>query len=229
MAPLERIQMQVYLGGDTIGGGGGSADGHRPRGPIYYATPSMLPYQPQISSPQRSDLQSQWNRQGTLDPMLRVNPGEEAAPQDHDKQPYVQGDCVPMKEWQVSSFPNCNAFHELNMMGMGRNGTDVAFRHGRTNGSHTHGPHMGVGNRRNGMYHMEEDAVNFLGRGWFRAAWKVDFGLEESYPVVLKTLRLEREFYDEYYDLHRKDSVAMERLTVSIETWMLIGFSKYWS
>ena len=74
------------------------------------------------------------------------------------------------------------------------------------------------------MYHMEEDAVNFLGRGWFRAAWKVDFGLEESYPVVLKTLRLEREFYDEYYDLHRKDAVAMERLTVSTETAFCMHF-----
>ena len=191
------------------------ADGHWPRGPVYYATPSMFPYAaPQLSSsPRRMALQSQWNQQGTLDPMLRVNPGEEAAPQDHDRQPYVQGDCVPMKEWQVSSFPNCNAFHELNMMGMGRNGTDVTFGRGWGSATRT--------GRRKAMYHMEEDAVNFLGRGWFRAAWKVDFGLEESYPVVLKTLRLEREFYDEYYDLHRKDAVAMERLTVSVEKWIL--------
>ena len=179
VAPLERMQMQDLGFGNSFGDG---ADGHRPRGPIYYATPSMLPYAPPQSSsitPERSALQMQWDRQGTLDPMLRVQPGEEAAPQDHDKQPYVQGDCVPMKEWQVSSFPNCNAFHELNMMGMGRNGTDVAFRHGSRSST----------GRGRGMYHMEEDSVGFLGRGWFRAAWKVDFGLEESYPVVLKTLR----------------------------------------
>ena len=30
-------------------------------------------------------------------------------------------------------------------------------------------------------------------------------------PVNLKTLRLDREFFDEYDDLHRRDAVAMER------------------
>ena len=218
----------------VVGGGGSSDDaddaaGPWPRGPIFYATPSMLPYSApprrQEPSRRRSVLQAQWTAQGALDPMLRVPLGEEAAPQDHDRQPHVQGDCVPMKEWQVSSFPNCNAFHELNIMGMGRNGTDVSFHNAMMAGSNRRRSSSNGGHRRGGLYHMEEDAVSFLGRGWFRAAWKVDFGLEDSYPVVLKTLRLEREFYDEYYELHRKDAVAMERLTVcrrmSMETYIL--------
>ena len=33
--------------------------------------------------------------------------------------------------------------------------------------------------------------------------------------VVLKTLRLEREYKREYYELHRRDALAMERLTYS--------------
>jgi len=214
MAAVERIRV--------LGSGGSSDDadaaGPWPRGPIFYATPSMLPYsappRQQEPSQRRSVLQAQWNAQGALDPMLHVPPGEEAAPQDHDRQPHVQGDCVPMKEWQVSSFPNCNVFHELDIMGMGRNGTDVAFHNAMKTRGDRERRSSNEGRRRGGLYHMEEDAVSFLGRGWFRAAWKVDFGLEESYPVVLKTLRLEREFYDEYYELHRKDAVAMERLTV---------------
>ena len=234
IAAVERIRR-----GD--GGGGDNADnadaaGFWPRGPIYYATPSMLPYSAppqqnhQPSSERRSVLQAQWNSLGALDPMLRVTPGEEAAPQDHDKQPHVQGDCVPMKDWQVSSFPNCNVFHELNAMGMGRNGTDVAFHNAMmAGGNRRKSSSSNKGRRRDGLYHMEEDAVSFLGRGWFRAAWKVDFGLEDSYPVVLKTLRLEREFYDEYYELHRKDAVAMERLTVrrtmAFETLSMICFA----
>ena len=192
MAPLQRLHRQVPFEKEDANGAGEGADRHYPpRGPVYYATPSMLPYYPPrpSSSPRRSTLQAQWDRQGALDPMLRVRPGEEAAPQDHDRQPYVQGDCVPMKPWQASSFPNCNAFHELNMVGWGRNGTDVAFRHGEGRPRRHPPRRMGAGGSDGGTYHVEEDSVHFLGRGWFRAAWKVDFGLEGSYPVVLKTLR----------------------------------------
>jgi len=182
----------------------------------------MLPYMAQTSTAgaalsstttstttttRRAALQAQWQKQGTLDPMLRVTPGEEAAPQDHDREPYVQGDCVPMQPWQTMSFPNCNAFHELNMIGSGRNATVDNDRHG--------GGRARRGGSDSSAYKVREDNIDFLGRGWFRAAWKVDSGIHENDPVVLKTLRLEREFYDEYYELHRKDAVAMERLTVS--------------
>jgi hypothetical protein len=55
--------------------------------------------------------------------------------------------------------------------------------------------------------------LTFLGQGWFRSAWKVELGNSDT--MVLKTLRLDREFLDEYYELHRRDAVAMERLTFS--------------
>lgn len=54
--------------------------------------------------------------------------------------------------------------------------------------------------------------LTVLGSGWFRTTWRVD---TPSEALVLKTLRLEREFLREYYELHRRDAVAMERLTAS--------------
>lgn len=61
-------------------------------------------------------------------------------------------------------------------------------------------------------------STDFLGRGWFRAAWK------HEEHMVLKTLRLDREFYDEYYELHRRDALAMERLTYSKVVMDIYGY-----
>ena len=79
---------------------------------------------------------------------------------------------------------------------------------------------------------QEDEDLKFLGQGWFRDTWKYknndndnnnnnnNNNNDEGLPpppsaVVLKTLRIEREFLDEYFDLHRRDAVAMERLTFS--------------
>jgi serine/threonine protein kinase len=87
--------------------------------------------------------------------------------------------CLPMSEWQVKSFPNCNSFHE----------TDF----GRS---------------------VRDGELSVLGRGWFRTTWQ--YGPPGApIPLVLKTLRMEREFLPEYYELHRRDATAMERLTWS--------------
>lgn len=108
--------------------------------------------------------------------------------------------CIPQEKWQTDSFVNCNQLHELDMVG---------------------------GSIR--------DKLVFLGQGWFRAAWKLSFleynadggantsDMKES-QLVLKTLRLEREFLDEYYELHRRDAVAMERLTWSPYVMDVYGY-----
>ncbi len=57
-----------------------------------------------------------------------------------------------------------------------------------------------------------ESPLLFLGQGWFRSAWRLN---QADKSVVIKMLRLEREFLDEYYELHRRDAVAMEHLTFS--------------
>lgn len=87
-------------------------------------------------------------------------------------------DCIPLHEWQTSSFPTCNLVHEHD------------FSHGYVHNTTT-----------------------LLGQGWFRDTWRVTIDEHES--IVLKTLRLERDYTREFYELHRRDAVAMERLTHS--------------
>ena len=54
------------------------------------------------------------------------------------------------------------------------------------------------------------DSGQDMNEDMYEDAW----GHEET--VVLKTLRIEREFLDEYYELHRRDALAMERLEKTI-------------
>lgn len=111
--------------------------------------------------------------------------------------------CIPQESWQTDYLINCNGLHELDMV-------SASF----------------------------ENTLNFLGQGWFRAAWKFSFH-QYSYEekdkgtksvsisqegLVLKTLRMEREFLDEYYELHRRDAVAMERLTWSEYVMDVYGY-----
>ena len=65
--------------------------------------------------------------------------------------------------------------------------------------------------------------LEFLGQGWFRSAWKFQPYKDER-AVVLKMLRVERDFVDEYFELHRRDAVAMERLTWSPYVMDIYGF-----
>lgn len=105
--------------------------------------------------------------------------------------------CLPMAEWMKASFPNCNSIHEMDMKS-----SVSSFR-----------------------INDNEGDLKFLGQGWFRTTWKYrDDNYQSNHKrddllsptaVVLKTLRIEREFLDEYFDLHRRDAVAMERLTFS--------------
>ena len=111
----------------------------------------------------------------------------EPNPTENAEAPPEEKKCLPMAEWMTKSFPNCNSIHEIDM-------------------------NKGVMTQT----YEDEDDLKFLGQGWFRDTWKyANENLEGSPAVVLKTLRIEREFIDEYYDLHRRDAVAMERLTFS--------------
>jgi len=134
--------------------------------------------------------------------MLHAPPGQEAVPQDgyHDtlsnNDADADGDevgqCVPMSDWQTKSFPNCNDIHEFDLRSAGQ--------------------HVGKHHHREAV--SFEDLLKILGSGWFRDTWRLDDGATGE-NVVLKTLRLEREFYGEYFELHRRDAVAMERLSHS--------------
>jgi serine/threonine protein kinase len=120
---------------------------------------------------------------------LRNDPGD--AWQPHHEH------CLPKASWQTQSYPNCNTIHEISVASAA---AEVA-----SNAAHI----------------AEEDALAVLGEGWFRTTWRYDRTLPRTTnvtnveSVVLKTLRIARDYLSEYYELHRRDAVAMERLTAS--------------
>ncbi|KAL3808917.1 hypothetical protein ACHAXA_004685 [Cyclostephanos tholiformis] len=166
--------------------------------------------------------------------------------------------CVPMADWQTTSYPNCNTVHEIDMVRSSGPGS-YAFPEYRRHGEY-HSDRRRItahpqvlreyledlrlryptnGRRRNAksnaMGLMREETIEFLGQGWFRSAWEMyveqipgydedeeEWGFEES--VVLKTLRIERDFLPEYYELHRRDALAMERLTFSPYVLDIYGY-----
>ena len=42
--------------------------------------------------------------------------------------PFVQGECVPMQEWQTTFNPSCNGMHELDLASMGDNRMEDDFK-----------------------------------------------------------------------------------------------------
>lgn len=136
-----------------------------------------------------------WRRQNvtlvknlTPDEMLSTTSSKQ-----QDRYPYSFENCHPMMPWHIDSKPNCNALHEL----------DITSSPKFDNEEHLN----------------EKSNVKFLGKGWFRIAWEInDEGVVGNEAAVLKTLRYDRDFYDEYLDLHRRDAMALERLTSSPHT-----------
>ena len=61
------------------------------------------------------DLQQSYKNKSWIieDPMLQNDEEEVPSQEEHLRVPYIQDDCVPMKDWQIQSFPNCNTLHEL--------------------------------------------------------------------------------------------------------------------
>jgi hypothetical protein len=104
--------------------------------------------------------------------------------------------CTLMADWQSQFFPTCNMIHELPF---------IDSKDGQ------------VGN---GNATMQESQVTLINsKGSWRSVWKVSqqFREQESDPlnIVLKTLKLNRDFDYQSFQLQNIDSIAMERLTAS--------------
>lgn len=134
--------------------------------------------------------------------------------------------CVPMAEWQTTSYPNCNSVHEIDMVrssgpgseafpspdgpedrgGGGRRRRAVAVHPPSLREWHERllerypSPKRRANAKLGARGVMKEESIEFLGQGWFRAAWEMyvervpeydeeeeAWGHEET--VVLKTLR----------------------------------------
>jgi hypothetical protein len=70
----------------------------------------------------------------------------------------------------------------------------------------------------------EEDiaSIHELGKGFFRSTWKWAAVGDKS--IALRTLRMDRQFHEFHFDLHRRDAVAMERLTHSPFVMNIYGY-----
>jgi serine/threonine protein kinase len=68
-------------------------------------------------------------------------------------------------------------------------------------------------------FDLRDSQTNLFGtNGYWRDAWKLEhsiFGSNRREKVVLKTLKYNHRFEDKYFEHHRVDAVAMERLTSS--------------
>jgi Protein kinase domain len=142
--------------------------------------------------------------------------------------------CIAKSEWQIHSKPNCNTIHEIDFAIAAANAIIDHDPSTSTTSSSHHKHHL--------QYYISNDKLKALGEGWFRTTWRldrtfnrnqsednhhhhhndkhhhdevVDLNTEFVDSVVLKTLRIERDFLSEFYELHRRDAVAMERLTGS--------------
>ena len=111
--------------------------------------------------------------------------------------------CEPMATWQSMAFPTCNSLHELNIFD-----TSPYLAQVRTS--------------REQNFIRNTYSAKLLGNGWFRDAWNVDGVHNTSFAI--KTLRLQRDFLPEYFELHRRDAVALERLTQSPYVMDIYGF-----
>ena len=99
---------------------------------------------------------------------------------------FENGECSAQYKWQLSSFPSCNLNHEIDMSEFHPDAQD------------------------------EEDAVTYLASGYWRDVWTIQEIIDSKKMLrVLKTIRYEHDFEDRNYDRHRRDAVAMERLTAS--------------
>ena len=139
------------------------------------------------------------------------------------------GECVPVADWQTSSFPTCNNLHDIDMRQALVSDWMKPYRNVTTAGDHSAKPKVSI-------EWEDSPELVLLAQGWFRSTWELHNRQADSSVnteprrtddvdrVVLKTLRLEREFLSEYYDLHNRDAVAMERLTFSSYVVDIYGY-----
>jgi Protein tyrosine and serine/threonine kinase len=102
--------------------------------------------------------------------------------------------------WQELSFPTCNDIHDVDL--------ETVFR------------------RQNGVSDDGEEApiIGFLNAGLWRDVWSVRPRATMIESVVMKTMKAEHDYDHRNFDRHRRDALAMERLTSSPHIVDIYGF-----
>mmetsp|Transcript_42094 Transcript_42094/g.75942 ORF Transcript_42094/g.75942 Transcript_42094/m.75942 type:complete len:583 (-) Transcript_42094:22-1770(-) len=134
--------------------------------------------------------------------------------------------CKLMAKWQTMSFPTCNSFHEMNIFSSSPTLSYFdPYRQRKDDGLQFYQfPKEDIIDDGQVLLPISETySSRILGNGWFRHAWEVSDWSHDT-TVAIKTLRLERDFLHEYHELHRRDAVAMERLTASPYVMDIYGY-----
>jgi len=143
-----------------------------------------------------------------LYPSKRETPGSShsaIARQEHlkDSHSYDHGradefeteDCKSQYSWQLSTFPTCNSLFEVDLL-------DQV---------------------------LQSRKSRILAHGYWRDVWSMknpgnNTASDNEDRVVCKTMRYQHDFEERNYDRHRRDAVAMERLTKSKMVVNIYGF-----
>lgn len=121
------------------------------------------------------------------------------------REPYEDGECVPMKGWQTTFHPSCNGMHELDLANHQNKKEGGALNLFGTKG-----------------FWRNAWKLDTLG-----SIHQHDHNGPISYKnqtVVLKTLKYEHNFEDAHFEHDRIDAIAMERLTGSPHVINIYGF-----
>ena len=124
-------------------------------------------------------------------------------------------DCVAQYDWMEKSFPTCNLLMEVDHSNL--NYLPI-FHENHYNNKHDEPVASGS---------LHSYSALIASGGW-RDVWTVENFLrhnsKQEETFILKTMKYEHEFEERNYDRHRRDHVAMERLTASKFIMNIYGF-----
>ena len=184
---------------------------------VFPSTRERIPYLPELVLSRNNSEDESENMAQSTQPPVPISDSDQ--------------DCVPMANWQQASYPTCNNMHDIDMRAYilsqwSKPNIPQITTQAETSPSNTNETE---GTEEEPVTSSLTHELRILANGWFRTTWEWHTGWddvegENSNIVVLKTLRLEREFLFEYYNLHNRDAVAMERLTFSPHVVNIYGY-----
>lgn len=137
------------------------------------------------------------------------------------RDPYAEGECVPMQDWQTTFHPSCNGMHEIAMHNMGEdNGNDVNLF--GTKGFWRYAWRLDVPNVN------DQDTLVLKTLKYVLGVVNTFFHFKPwshcSPCASISISRFEHNFEDAHFEHDRVDAVAMERLTSSPHVINVFGF-----
>jgi hypothetical protein len=103
---------------------------------------------------------------------------------------FEEDDCKAQYAWQLETHPNCNLLHEVPLNNFQLDNKEKT--------AHT-------------------ERVRLIANGYWRDVWRLTdtSSSRSASPTVMKTLRYEHDYEERNADRHRRDAIAMEKLTSS--------------